>query len=366
MRAENVLHAACRDILAAAWLEVEAIEDVDAEIVPEWADTILSVLTAPMGVSSSFRFVLPTQLVAKLADPLLDSRSLQLTDGAPGNFNARDVAKRVIVPFNREHGSPLGASGDPYVNNPLRVPSLSEDYRAQQTDKVRWDALCNIMDVVEDANDQAVTTNLLHQVLLQIRRQIAGLVVAYTVPARVSHELLMTHLRTYLEPRTGGRRLQAVCVALLRAIGTHWDVFDEVTSGAVNAADAPGARPADIECKKDGATVLAVEAKNVTLTLELLQDKIIRSRAAEVLELMFLIRADPIVTNAEVQHRANREFAAGQSIYLVSADEFMNSISALLGEAGRRVFVVHIGEVLDEYGLDYTDRSAWADLLNHW
>lgn len=362
----NPFHAQCAEILEAHWGTILEREDLTADIVPERAVAIGRLLRAKAGVASSFRFVLPTQLVAKLADPALDSRALQLRKGEGGTFNARDVAKKVVVPLNRANGAPLGSASDPYVNNPLRVPRLSAEYREQQADKELWDLLCEITEDVEVIGNPQLTSDLLDQTLLEMRRLVEELQITYAIPARISQTLLLQHIREYLHPRTGGRRFQAVCVALFRAAGQHWGIYDEVVSGAINAADAPGRRPADIECRKDGETVLAAEAKDVALTLELLEDKIQSSRMAGVRELLFLVRAEPITGDPEVIGRADREFAAGHNIYLIGADAFMNSMLAWLGEPGRHTFARMLGEVLEEYGYDYADRRAWSDILNHW
>lgn len=365
MKRQPEFHDRCRLVLAEHWDSVQA-SDVTQEIVPELAAEIRSVLRAKMGVSATFRFVLSTQLVAKLADPALDCRTLQMRQGEGGSFNARDVAKNVVVPHNRDNGSPLGASGDPYVNNPLRLPRLTVEYREQQKDKAGWDILCGITNEIERRQEPGYTGKVFDQVLLEMRRLIEELNVLYAVPARINHSLLIAHMHEFLAPRTGGRRLQAICISLFRTIGKHWGIYDSVTSGVATATDVSGQRPADIECIRSGRTVLAVEVKDVTLTLQLLEDKIRSSRTAHVWELLFLIRADPLVIDAAVADAAEREFAAGSNIYLTRFDDFIISILMWLGEPGRHLFVEQIGLVLDEFGHDYTDRRAWADILNHW
>ena len=220
----NTFHADCKTVLDACWQRVQQHNDLLIDVLPDFAPDIRSLTRAPRGISSSFRFVLPTQLVAKLANDALDCRSLQLRAADGHTFNARDVAKHVIVPFNRENGSPLGASGDPYVNNPLRLPALSPQFREQQADKGRWDMLCRITVAVEEKHNPEFTQSLLAQTLLETRRLIEELTVEYIVPQRISHSLLLSRIAEYLSPRTGGRRLQTVCVALLRAVGEHWGI----------------------------------------------------------------------------------------------------------------------------------------------
>jgi len=365
VRRQSELHDRCRTILGERWESIQLV-DITQEIVPELASDIHRVLRAPMGISATFRFVLPTQLVAKLADPALDCRALQALEGENGSFNARDVAKHVIVPFNRDNGSPLGASGDPYVNNPVRLPRLSTEFRPQQKDKALWDILCRITDDIELVAKPEYTGRILDQVLLEMRRRIEQLTVAYAVPGRISHSVLIKHLEEFLAPRTGGRRIQAVCISVFRTVGEHWGVYDRVDSGVATAADAAGRRAADIECTKNGKIVLAVEVKDVTLSLQLLEDKIRSSRLAHVWELLFLIRADPIANDSSVHEAAEREFAAGQNVYLLPFDDFISAVLMWLGGPGRHAFTENVGKILDEFGHDYTDRRAWADILNRW
>jgi hypothetical protein len=216
--------------------------------------------------------------------------------------------------------------------------------------------LCRITDDTEQEAKPEYTRRVFDQVLLEMRRLIDELTVTYALPARISHTVLVAHLEEFLAPRTGGRRLQAVCIALFRTAGTHWGVYESVTSGVATATDTAGRRAADIECVKDGSTVLAVEVKDVTLTLQMLEDKIRSSRLANVWELMFLIRAEPIVHHTTVTEVAEREFAAGHNIYLLPFDDFMNAVLMWLGEPGRHAFTENVGRVLDEFGHDYMDR----------
>lgn len=92
--------------------------------------------------TKSYRYVLPTQIVAKLARGSLDCRCLQAVRGGMGAFDARTIAHKVVVPFDQANHSVLGGSPEPYVNNPLRVPEVSAKYRKAQKNKTDWDNLC--------------------------------------------------------------------------------------------------------------------------------------------------------------------------------------------------------------------------------
>ncbi|MFQ5751970.1 MAG: restriction endonuclease, SacI family, partial [bacterium] len=103
--------------------------------------------------TKSYRYVLPTQLLSKSVDHSLDCRSLQAAFESKGSFDARTIAHKVIVPFDKENHNVLGGSNEPYVNNPLRCTSVSKENRARQKNKKDWDKLIYILDTVQNEND---------------------------------------------------------------------------------------------------------------------------------------------------------------------------------------------------------------------
>lgn len=341
------------------WTEIEQTDlenDFETSLASEISDLLRS-------KTKSYRYVLPTQLLAKVVNSQANAICLQKKSEVAGRFDARTLCHSVIVPFEREQGTPLGGSPEPYVNNPLRVPEVSSNHRNAQKDKVGWDQLCLVLEQVQSRGDKDFSKRVFMQVLLEIRRIQQEQTITYSIPQRISLEHTLDILREFLGPRTGGGRLQAVCVALFRTIGELWEIYDEVLSAVVNASDASGGRPADIDCRKDGQTVLAVEVKDRTVTLQLLEDKIATTRVARVKELLFLIRSEPIVENDEVFQRAQREFSSGQNIYLLHVDVFTEQILSLLGEEGRLLLLEQIGNALEEFRLDFKDRNDWADIL---
>lgn len=352
----------CKDTLAGYWqdiLDQDLTQDylADEQIRKKIADSIRS-------KTKTYRYVLPTQLLAKVVNRNLDSKCLQVKRTPDnGNFDARSVNAKVIVTFERDQGSPLGGSPEPYVNNPLRVNEVSPVYLAAQKDQAGWQILCDLLERVETEQDPDLTVNLFKQTLLEIRRVQQEMDVTYPIPQRISHANLLNILDQYLEPRTGGSRLQAVIMAAFKTLRDIWNIYDDVISAPVNAADAAGNRPADIACKKEGETILAVEVKDRTLNIEMLTDKITSTRLAHVAELLFLIRANPLIQNEEVEDRARREFAGGGNIYILEVNSFFKNILALIGETGRQQFLSQVCSALDELNLDFQDKKDWSQLL---
>ncbi|AUW92644.1 hypothetical protein BXT84_00645 [Sulfobacillus thermotolerans] len=345
--------------LNAMWLQIEQAE-LGTDIEPSLASEIATLLRSN---TKSYRYVLPTQLLAKVVNSNANAICLQKKSNVVGRFDARSLCHKVIVPFERSHGTPLGGSPEPYVNNPLRVPEVSSEHRMAQKDKDGWDQLCLVLNRIQECDNDQFSQRTLKQVLLEIRRIQQEQLIIYSVPQRSSLQHTLRMVDEFLKPRTGGSRLQAVCVALLRTIGQLWGIYDQVLSEVVNASDASSNRPADIDCRKEGRSILAVEVKDRTVTLQLLEDKITTTRVAHIKELLFLIRSEPIVENNAVIERAQREFLSGQNIYLIHVDIFIQQVLTLVGEDGRLLFLGEIGKALEEFRLDFKDRNDYANIL---
>lgn len=352
----------CKDTLDSFWQEILE-HDMDQDYIED--EQIREKIAASIrSKTKSYRYVLPTQLLAKVVNRNLDSKCLQAKrEPDRGNFDARSLNAKVIVKFERDQGSPLGGSPEPYVNNPLRVNEVSIAYYTAQKDKAGWQILCDLLDIVEAEQDPVLTVNLFKQSLLEIRHVQQEIEITYPIPQRISHESLLNILDQYLTPRTGGSRLQVIIFAVFKTLRDMWHIYDEVTSAPVNAADAAGGRPADIACVKDEEIILAIEVKDRTLTIEMLTDKIASTRLAHVTELFFLIRADPLVQGENVEERAKREFTGGGNIYILEVNNFLKNIMALIGEEGRQQLLNQICSALDELNLDFQDKKDWSALL---
>jgi len=314
--------------------------------------------------TKTYHYVLPTQLLAKAVSPELDAHSLQVAYDAPGAFDARTLAHKVIVPFDRANHRVLGGSPEPYVNNPVRVPAVTATYREQQKVKEDWDKLVAVLDAVEGASDEGFTDQVFEQVLFEIYKLLAGVVVVYPTPNRVSLDKANYLIEQYLAAGSGGDRMEAVCTALFQTIGERFGIFDNVRREKVNAPDAFSGLLADIECWLEDRIVLLVEVKDRALTLIQLDDKLDHARAKHIAEILFIAKSGKHPGDAEeIDARILSEFASGQNIYVSNFFDFALGILILLGEAGRVEFLDGIGKELDRVHSDITHRKAWAELL---
>ena len=131
-----------REILRVEWAKISAL--AEAKKLKDWLSNpklLEAVNLSTNSPTKTYRYVLPTQVLSKLADSSLDSRCLQASRGGYGAFDARTVAHEVIVPFDQQNENVLGGSQEPYVSNPLRVSEVSAINRGAQKNKLGWDQL---------------------------------------------------------------------------------------------------------------------------------------------------------------------------------------------------------------------------------
>lgn len=350
---------------------------VQGHLVSEWVH-VTSGHSAPIGIdrdirdaihrsinskTKTYRYVLPTQLLSKLSMPELDCRSVQASSGLTFAFDARSICHGVIVPFDRENNNVLGGSSEPYLNNPLRIPAICPPARQAQKDKEGFDDLMAVLDYAQQNPQQLL--GLVREVLTAIWARLAEVSVRYPVPNRASLHQTRVTLREFLTDRTGGLRLQAVAVAIFRVIGTRFNLFTEVQSSNINAADASTRSAADLEClDDDGNIVMAVEVKDRQLELRQVQDKLPAAREKGIRELLFLVQGGTTADDAQgVGDTITREFVTGQNLYVLEWDEFVGSCLVLFGEPGRREFLQQVGRELDKQKADISHRRKWAALL---
>lgn len=361
------LEQRARAILEGAWEtchpEAERITPVGAPTLPP--DLVEDIQASVNSRTKTYRYVLPTQVLAKAAVPSLDCRCLQAGRGGEGAFDARSLSHNVIVPFDRQNENVLGGSSEPYANNPVRVAEVTPEHRAAQRNRAGWDALCRVLQALEDTSDPAFTQAVLREVLEVIRGRLEGTAVTYAVPQRVNHPKLLHAVEAYLSERSGGVRLQAVVASLFLTVGKRFHLFANVKSSKPTAADASTGQIADVDCyDAEGDLALAVEVKDRELTITQMSNTVLAARAADLTEVLFISQRGIPQDEAEGASQAIASyFASGQNVYVFPFMEFASGVLALLGEVGRRDFVTRVGQVLEGYQSSLSDRRAWSAVL---
>lgn len=311
----------------------------------------------------TYRYVLPTQLLAKVTDAAIDCRCVQMQSNLVKPFDARSLCHSVIVPFDQANHGVLGGSVEPYINNPIRIPAITVDALGPQRDKKAFQDLIDVLAYAQRKPEHA--PQMFCMVLAVIRRRLEGVRVAYPAPKRVALLQTMQVVEAYLRERTGGLRLQVVAVALFKTIGRAFALFDNVQSSGINAADASTGNAADLVCvDAESVIVLAVEVKDRELRLYDLQGKLSAIRERGIGEALFLVRGGIADEDREkVEQTIEHQFPSGHNVYVAEFSEFLGACLMLFGEKGRSEFLRLVGQTLDARGVDVIHRRKWAELL---
>jgi len=354
---------ACQARLLEVWNQIAA-ESAEANAPAPGDDLCAAIRASINSETKTYRYVLPTQVLAKLVDSNLDCRAVQAGAESPGSFDARSVASKVIAPFDQTNERVLGGSGDPYVNNPLRIPAIISAHRQAQKDKPGFDRLCFVLQSVEAAASEEYTQKVFRQVLREVRLRLELVHVTYPFPHRISWEATVDITQAFLSTPSGGDRFEALLAALFEQIGASFGLFADVRRTKSNSADVASGMVADLECVDDqGAIVMAVEAKDRKITIAQLRDKVPLWREAGITE-AFVVATEAIKSEdaAAIHETQNVEFVSGHNIYCLSWGSFSSSVFALVGESGRAEFLKRVAAQLDQFS-PIKHRRAWAELL---
>lgn len=353
----------CKNILLGLWNQI-CSDSNKVETITE--PQILNAIRESINSKTlSYRYVLPTQVIAKLADNTLDCRCIQVRWRREGAFDARSICAKVIVPFDRSNQYVLGGAAEPYVNNPLRQPAITAEYREKQKDKCGWDNLVYILELIEQRGDADFTIRVMSQILIEIRHRLDTITVAYPIPKRIDLLTCKTIIKLFTKEQSGGERLQYVVSALFQTIGKSFSLFDKVQESNINAADAASGQVADLECiTSDGKVIFAVEVKDRDLTIQHVQDKVKNIREKNITDMFFIIQQGlKNEDKEEIELLIGNEFSRGHNIYVLPTDNFIECILALFGENGRRYFLECVGKELNDKRVGISHKKAWANLL---
>lgn len=86
------------------------------------------IATVILGNHLTYRYILITNLLAKVIEPRVNALALQSGADFNNAFDSRSLCHKVFVPFERDHlQGRLGRSNEPYLNKPARHKALSSD-----------------------------------------------------------------------------------------------------------------------------------------------------------------------------------------------------------------------------------------------
>lgn len=172
--ADESLIDKCRRIFHSSWTRISELSTYPPVSGVEISTALQAAISNSINSGTkTYRYVLPTQILAKVADEQLDCHCIQASSSLKGAFDARSICDAIIVSFDKSNDGVLGGSPEPYVNNPLRRAEVSKIHRQKQKDKQGWDDLCLVLDQVETVRDPIFTAAIFDLALWEIFRRLS-------------------------------------------------------------------------------------------------------------------------------------------------------------------------------------------------
>ena len=149
-----------------------------------------------------FRYILPSQLLAKLVDRSRNALVLQAQSELPGSFDARSFCKHYITEFDEANHRVLGGSGDPGVGNIWRYPQIDEHWLGIGSRAASGGRdLQAVLSYAQDHPDKVET--ILRLTLVAIAERLATTKIIFPRPNRISLSGCEKLVERFLATRTG-------------------------------------------------------------------------------------------------------------------------------------------------------------------
>ena len=315
--------------------------------------------------SVAHRFALATQLAGVFVDPNRNHLALQTGSGIEGAWDPRSFCKEVVVPWLRNHKSPLGSSDDPYVSNPLRRPTVSPDPEGVKRSTIPlWVDLYQVLS--EAAKDKKIADKLLFQCICILMRMVDDQDLPLKVPSRVSPASIRFVIDQFLSEGSGGDRAMAVSTAIFSKLLAGFLGIIRVERGVVNAADYSTQSVADISCyDADDELLLAVEVKERSLTFEDVRSAIEKISKTPVGKFVFAAPLIEKVDSSKIRDTTDEHFRKDKrSFHHVTVEGLLATSLMMNDENVHNEFIREVDQMLTKYNTQPENRRVWRDLVS--
>lgn len=355
-------HRSAEKFLCDCWENVLQIENISSARDKDWGDVFESVL---FDGGNTYPYVLVTQALGKAVDGNLNALCLQESSLLPNAWDARTLASKVVVRWNRVIGKALpGKNTDPYVNNPARYKNFGDEMESKAGNKNAYQLLVDVVSYIEEQG-QNEAVRMLESILVEVRYHLETNKRDYFGPPKVSLDDVMSVIDSFLTVRSNGVRLQVVCYAVLKALSDAFPGYGNIRSYPTNSSDAASGRAGDVErTNSDGKVDLAVEVKDRTLSMADLEDSILKCRTADVRNLLFVIQSKTLLSDeVAMSERSKHEFTRGIDVNFSDAIPLFRTALMLLSPEQRARLLRGVHDALEEMGAHLKHRYHWMELV---
>jgi len=358
----SIFHQSAEEALRNLWEKVLQVENIPSVRDNDWGAIFESIL---FDGGNTYPYMLVTQVLGKAVDDGINALCIQESSLLPNAWDARTLASKVVMRWNRGIGKALpGTNADPYVNNPARYKNFGDEMESKAGNKPAYQQLFDVVSYVEQQG-QNEAVRLLESILVEVRYHLETNKREYLGPAKVSLDDVMSVIESFLAVRSNGVRLQIVCYAVLKVLSVAFPGYGTIHSYPTNASDATSGRAGDVEkLNSEGKVELAVEVKDRTLSMVDLEASILKCRTADVRNLLFVIQSNTLLSEEiAMLDRSKHEFSRGIDVNFSDAIPMFRTALMLLSPELRAQLLRGIHDALEEMGAHLKHQYHWMDLV---
>ena len=307
--------------------------------------------------TQAYREVLLGCALAKYLDSQTDVRKPYVSHGKNA-FNGRTLDERVVNPFL--HTRRIPSSRGPYLSTFRRSVPLTRSTREGLRDKRGYDALLAIINDVNSADGKRLLSLLRYTLLRFVVLRDAAAVQLVRLQ-RISLEQYSELIDGLLSTPSGGRFPVILIEAALVAISERFELAWSIEVQGINVADRPAGAGGDIMVRSSGDLVFAAEVTErsvdrdrVTATF---QTKIAPNGIEDYL---FFVKSG---VDEDVMGPARQYFAQGHEVNFLEMKNWLQTILATIGRAGRDAFNRTIVARLESPDTPASLKVAWNECI---
>jgi SacI restriction endonuclease len=307
--------------------------------------------------TQAYREVLLGCILAKLQDPAIDVRRPYIGHGENA-FNGRTLDERVVNPFL--HDKHIPSSRGPYLSTFRRSVRFKPASRNGLRDKTGFDSLLAVINHVNEANEQQLTSLLRFTLYRFVLLRDAADVKIVRLQ-RISLEQYDVLIEGLLNTPSGGRFPVILIESALTAIRDRFGLNWTIEAQGINVADRPAGAGGDIMVRSGDLLLLAAEVTERPVE----RDRVVATFQAKIApqgieDYLFFVKN---TVDEQVMRQARQYFAQGHEVNFLEMRNWLKTILSTIGRAGRDVFNRVVAEKLQAADIPAALKVAWNEQI---
>lgn len=335
MAAENKIdHDVACATLKKAWADLSSADEPPTKM-KQYIEEVLDASDV------TYKYILVTGFLAKYVNPKIHARALQKGSDLRGAYDARSLAHKVVVGFEKSKGNLFGLSNEPFVNKPARHPEHDKN-NDQLRNKAIAASLHEALEQAQSKGREEVYKGLVH--ILRIGARSAKNEKKVNVTTSCNLECVTDFVEVFLQHTDGGARLVAVWGALTTLLTEK----ASVKAYPPNVADRFAKTAGDVEVRYDKRLVSATEYKQRPINLDDVKHGIKKAIQNGVPEYLFVISEGVVEGDEKQIQEALRHASKTIDTTLIEIHDQAHRYALMLNPARRAKFGLEVVRLLRE------------------